>query len=58
MDDYHYGQSSTLKKNNIITTFNSNDIGTRLYGVLCKKFHMLLLHDHFARIVILGPFQR
>jgi hypothetical protein len=25
---------------------NSSDIGTGLYGILCKKFHMLLLHNH------------
>jgi hypothetical protein len=26
---------------------NSSDVGTGLYGLLCKKFHMSLLHDHF-----------
>jgi hypothetical protein len=33
---------------------NSNDIGTSLYGVLCKKFHMSLLHDH-SNFVFLCP---
>lgn len=37
---------------------DSNAVGTGLYGVLCKKFHMSLLHDHFDRMVVLGPFQR
>jgi hypothetical protein len=37
---------------------DSSDVGTGLYGLLCKKFHMLLLHNHFDHIVIPGPFQR
>jgi hypothetical protein len=29
-----------------------------LYGVICKKFCMSLLHDHSDHMAILGPFQR
>ncbi len=36
----------------------SSDVGTGLYGVLCKKFGMSLLHDHSGHMVIPGPFQR
>ncbi len=45
-----------ISKSEVIS--NSNDIGINLYGVICKKFHMSLLHDHFGCMVILGPFQR
>ncbi len=37
---------------------DSSDVGTGLYGVLCKKFHMSLIHDHFDGMVIPRPFQR
>jgi len=37
---------------------NSNDVGTGLYRVICKKFRMSLLHDHLGHMVIFGPFQR
>jgi hypothetical protein len=42
----------------ILIFTNSTDVGTSLYGVICKKFCMLFLHDHSSRIVILVPFQR
>jgi hypothetical protein len=40
--------------------FISNDLGTRSWfiWVLSIKFPMLFLHDHFGRMVILGPFQK
>ncbi len=34
---------------------NSSDVGTSLYGVICKKFCMLLLHDHFGHMIVLKP---
>jgi hypothetical protein len=37
---------------------NYSDIGTGLYGVFCKKFRMLLLHDHFGHMLFPGPFQK
>ncbi len=35
----------------------SSDVEIGLYGVLCKKNCMSLLHNHSDRTVILGPFQ-
>jgi hypothetical protein len=32
--------------------FNSSDVGLGLYGVVCKKIRMLLLHDYFGHMVI------
>jgi hypothetical protein len=36
---------------------NSSYVGTGLYGVVCKKHCMLLLHDYFGRMIIPGQFQ-
>ncbi len=37
--------------------FNSSDVGTSLYGVVCRKFHMSLLHDYSSCMVIPRQFQ-
>jgi hypothetical protein len=37
---------------------DSNDVGTGLYAVLCKKFRTSLLQDHSNRMVVPRPFQR
>jgi hypothetical protein len=37
---------------------NFSNVGIGLYGVLHKKFHILLLQDHLGRMVINGQFQR
>jgi hypothetical protein len=49
---------SSLYMNFIEYYWNSSDVGTGLYGVLCKKFRMSLLHDHYGCMVVLGSFQR
>jgi hypothetical protein len=36
---------------------NSSNVGTGLYGVICKKFRMSLLHHRSGRMLILKPFQ-
>jgi hypothetical protein len=51
-------ENPNIIQSNLTTKHNSNDVGTCLYGVLCKKFHMSLLYDHSSRMVVLGPFQR
>jgi hypothetical protein len=42
----------------ILVFTNSTNVGTNLYGIICKMFRMLLLHDHSSHMVILVPFQR
>jgi hypothetical protein len=37
---------------------DSSDVGTGLYGVLCKKFCMSFLHNHIDRMVVPRQFQR
>jgi hypothetical protein len=51
-------EKPNIIQSNLTTKHNSSDVGTSLYGVLCKKFHMWLLHDHSNHMVVLGPFQR
>jgi hypothetical protein len=41
----------------ILVFTNSIDVGTSLYGVICKKFRMLLLHDHCSCMAVFVPFQ-
>jgi hypothetical protein len=36
----------------------NHDAGTHLYGILCKKFSMLFLQDHFGHIIIPALLQR
>ncbi len=47
-----------LKCLNFMKNNNFGYAGTGLYGVLCKKFHMLFSQDHFGHIIIPAPLQR
>jgi hypothetical protein len=42
----------------ILVLTNSTNVGTSSCGVICKKFRMLLLHDHSGCTIVLVPFQR
>ncbi len=50
--------ASTSTKDFLIFNIYFIDIGFGLFGIFCKKFCILLLHDHSGCMIVLGPFQR